>query len=110
MSRLSPLVQLALRRFREDVRAAAGDNVLDLRLFGSYARGEAHEDSDIDVCVIVRDASWSSRRVILDVAADVSLDLLVCVSATILGAEQVATWRRQDRPLIRDIDREGIAL
>jgi uncharacterized protein len=107
---LTPLVQEALRRFRDDVRAAAGDNLVALRLFGSYARGEAHEDSDVDVAVVVRQATWADRRVILDVAADISLDLELCLSPTILPVEQYELWRRQDRALVRDIEREGVAL
>ena len=109
-SGLPPLVQRALTRFRERVRAEVGDELLSLRVFGSYARGEAHEESDVDVCVVLRTVPWEKRRAILDHAADIFLDLEVEISPTILSEEQVLTWRRQDRPLVRDIDREGIPL
>lgn len=92
------------------MRADAGDNLLALQVFGSYARGEAHEESDVDVCVVLRTVTWDDRRTILDHAADIFLELEVEISPTILSEEQVATWRRQDRPLVRDIDREGIPL
>ena len=35
--------------------ASLGDNLVGVVLYGSYARGEANEDSDVDLLVIARD-------------------------------------------------------
>lgn len=109
-ARLPPLVVTALARFRDRVRDEAGENLVDLRLFGSYARGEAHEESDVDVSVVLRTVTWDNRRAILDLAADVFLDLEVQISPTVISDDQYRLWRRQDRPLVRAIEREGLAL
>jgi predicted nucleotidyltransferase/DNA-binding HxlR family transcriptional regulator len=37
--------------------AALGDKLLEVRLFGSVARGEEHSDSDVDLLLVVRDDS-----------------------------------------------------
>lgn len=107
---LPPLVRTALARFGDRVRAEIGANLVELRLFGSYARGEAHEESDVDVCVVLHSMTWENRRAILDLGADVFLDLDVQISPTVLSEDQYRLWRRQDRSLVRDIEREGVRL
>ena len=48
-------VAAALATFARDVRERFGDSVVDLRLFGSFARSTAHEESDVDVAEVIRD-------------------------------------------------------
>ncbi len=60
------------------------------------------------MCVVLRDVDWARRCAILDLAADESLDLELCLSPTIFAADLYATWRRQDRALVRDIELEGL--
>jgi len=43
-----------LREVKERLREILGDDLVEVILFGSYARGEAREDSDVDVLVVVR--------------------------------------------------------
>ncbi|WP_422647987.1 hypothetical protein OJJOAM_002202 [Cupriavidus sp. H18C1] len=49
------------------------DNILTVRLFGSHARGEADEGSDVDILVVVHDASNSPSNLALPNNTDVSL-------------------------------------
>ena len=38
-----------LSEFVADCKSVFGDKLCDVRLFGSYARGDHNEDSDIDI-------------------------------------------------------------
>ncbi|HET9960654.1 MAG TPA: nucleotidyltransferase domain-containing protein, partial [Polyangiaceae bacterium] len=51
--RIPPGLRLALNEYSERLRGKFGERLVELKLFGSYARGEAHEDSDVDVLVVI---------------------------------------------------------
>ena len=99
-----------LARFACGLRAQFGKAVLDIRLFGSYARSNAHEGSDVDVAVVLEEAGWETRRDIIDLAADFGLAHDLTLSPTVFDRETWERWRAQDRPLVRDIEQEGIPL
>ena len=72
----------ALERFATQARQVLGPKLLELRLFGSEARGEAGPDSDLDVLVVVQP---DTERValedrIIDIAFDVNLEFGLYIS------------------------------
>ncbi len=107
---IPPLVEEVLRRFAALMRERCGSRLLELRLFGSYARGEAHEASDVDVFVVLDEVSWADRTATLELAGDLWRESELLVSPVIMGREQVERWRRQGRPLVKSIDTEGAAI
>ena len=100
----------ALARIAGAVREQFGDSVVDIRLFGSHARSTAHEESDVDVAVVLNEAGWETRRDIIDLATDIGLAQGLTLSPTVFDEATWERWRAQDRPLARDIEQEGIAL
>lgn len=100
----------ALARFTRAVREQFGDSVIDIRLFGSHARMAAHEESDVDVAVVLNEAGWQVQRDIIDLAADIGLEYGLMLSPTVFDRATWERWRVQDRPLVRDIEQEGIRL
>jgi hypothetical protein len=42
-----------MTEFRDQLRARFGDRLSDLRLFGSKVRGDDHDESDIDLLVLL---------------------------------------------------------
>ena len=99
-----------LASFAGAVRERFGEAVLDIRLFGSHARSDAHEGSDVDIAVVLEAAGWETRRDIIDLAADFGLAHDLALSTTVFDRETWERWRAQDRPLVRDIELEGIRL
>lgn len=93
---LSSVVMRAVGRFAEELRRRFGDAVLDVRIFGSFARAEAHEESDIDVAVVLERADWNTRSEVIDLATDVGLAVDLHISPTIFDRETYERWRRQE--------------
>ncbi|HVF61144.1 MAG TPA: nucleotidyltransferase domain-containing protein [Thermoanaerobaculia bacterium] len=107
---VAPLAYTAAARFAQELRRRLGDAVVEVRLFGSFARGEADEDSDVDVAVVLERVDWTTQRDVIDLATDVGLPLDLRLSPAIFDRETYALWRAQERPLLVDIEREGIPL
>jgi predicted nucleotidyltransferase len=65
-----------LLAFKRDVMQALPGAVEDVVLFGSRARGDAHEESDYDIAVLLRDRLADDRDIQRRVS-DVSWDYVV---------------------------------
>lgn len=75
VTKMNPHIRPALSSFAELVRGTYGDEVVRLVLFGSQARGEATEHSDIDVGVILK--TITDRRVVRDRLGELAYDVLL---------------------------------
>jgi predicted nucleotidyltransferase len=109
---LSETVATALEELAARLRARWKSELVGVGvwLFGSHARGQAHESSDVDVLVVLERAGWHERREVLDLAADVGLEHDLDVSTTVFDRATWEIWGRQQRPLYRDVEREGVSL
>lgn len=108
---LPPPVKQALSRFGHRLRQRFGERLCEVVLFGSYARGDADEDSDVDVLVVVDDLTEPERRDIFELAHAVDAtdsDAWVGLSVIAHGTAQAEAMRRAERRLYRDIDGEGM--
>lgn len=103
---VSPLVREVLRRLRERVEAGVG--ALAMSLFGSYARGDADEDSDVDVLIVLDAATPHARAIVDDVAARLYPELGLLVHPIVFGRDEYERRLAGGHPLLRTIAREGI--
>ncbi len=108
---LSPAVSAALARFRAALALRFGARLREVVLFGSHARGEAHEESDADVLVVIDDLTEAERRDVIGMsydAEDKEDDGWVGLSPLPLSTAHAAEQRTRGRLLFRDIEREGV--
>jgi predicted nucleotidyltransferase len=88
-------------------RLAAEAPVRDLLVFGSRARGDAAEDSDLDVFIELEDVTPSFRRRISDIAWEVGFARDRVISTIVATREQLAGALGAS-PLLRDIRQHGV--
>ena len=105
---LSETVLEAVAEYGRRLRSRFGEKVAEIRIFGSYSRGEAHEESDVDIAVVLDSIDWATRREVIDLATEVGLDRGLHLSPTLFDRETFDRWRRQERALVIDILSEGI--
>jgi predicted nucleotidyltransferase len=98
----------ALAAFRDWVRDRFGERVSDLRLFGSRARGEGHEESDLDVLVVVDGLTWREEREIAQHRGDLLTQHGVWVAPFAVSRERFEQLRRRERRIVSEIDRDGV--
>ncbi len=102
------LVARVLTEFHDRLSSRFGADLVDVRLFGSLARGEATEESDVDVFVLLRTAGWTERRTVLDIAGDLFAEHDLLISPTVFDVARYEEWLRQERALVMDIERDGV--
>ena len=107
---LSPAEAAAVREFVAGLRELFATELRHVRLFGSRARGEGHEHSDLDIALIVAPGGWARRYMVYDLAFDVGLEHSVNLAPLILEEQQFRELKRRERRLALDIEREGITL
>lgn len=85
-----PHMEEICRRVVAAYRKAYGDDIEAIYLYGSYARGDYDEDSDIDFAAIVKGDPVSlskKREQILDCTLKMDLELDVITSPMIISSE-----------------------
>jgi len=87
-----------------------GSRLKELRLFGSRARGEADEDSDLDLLVVIDSLSGAERREIAQQSGDAISDWGVPLSPFPMSTEHFAELRARERLIVSEIERDGIPL
>jgi|YNPNPStandDraft_1061719.scaffolds.fasta_scaffold62937_2 predicted nucleotidyltransferase len=99
-----------LRELKNNLEHLLGDRLVNIVLFGSRARGDFSDESDIDVAIIVRELTKKLKDKILDEVAQVELEYDMPISAFVLSEEEFNQLKRRERRIALDIEREGIPL
>jgi hypothetical protein len=109
---LPPLVLAAIARLRAALEARFGARLQELVLFGSQARGQAQEDSDVDLLVVVDALTEGERREVFDLAwqAGADGDEYVSLAPLPYSTAQATELRSRERLLMREIARDGVTL
>jgi predicted nucleotidyltransferase len=105
---LSAAEKNALTTFMTRVRAMLGPDLKSARLFGSRARGEGHEYSDLDIALVVGAGVRARRYEIYDLAYDIGLDHHVTLAPLVIDEQRFDTLKARERLIVREIERDGI--
>ncbi len=98
-----------LAELKQRLTELYGERLSQLILFGSQARGDATEDSDVDVLVVLEGGKETheehERR--LDIMCDMNIKYGLLVVPHLMSAERYHT---RNSPLILSVRREGLRL
>ncbi len=80
-------------------------------VFGSRARGEASEDSDLDVLVILPDAvDWETRLFISRCAWEAGFEEGILITPVVMSRQEAEESPERSSLLMEAVRREGIAI
>lgn len=107
---LSTTEKEALADFLERARALLGSELLESRLFGSRARGEGDEESDLDVALIVTPRGRELRRDVWGLTFDAMYNFGVEVQPLVITEEQLRDLVRRELSIGAALERESVPL
>ena len=94
------------------VRQIIGDDIAEIILYGSYARGDFDNESDIDIAVIVdrnRLDLKKDRKELVSLMSDLSIKYEVVISITCIPLSDFTEYK-EALPYYRNIDSEGVRI
>ncbi len=107
---MKPILASLIKNFSDDMREVLKDNLVAEYLFGSVARNEADEFSDIDVLIIVKQLDYQIRSELSKLSSEYSINHGVCISP-IVKDEKVWEQNKSHGTLFyQEIQREGVRL
>ena len=105
-------LSLITQRVAAEAKLRLGELLEAVVLYGSYARGDYDDESDVDIMVRVicaKDQLGRYRHILSDVASELSLAYDVTVSVSIVDTETFHRYRRF-LPYFENVEREGIKI
>lgn len=102
-------VNAVINEFVQSVKILLGCHVQNIILYGSYARNEERENSDIDILLLVDLPAKEIKRIqndIYDLAFELELASGKDISPVIINSVQFNYWK-DTLPFYRNAEKEG---
>ncbi|MCD8052832.1 MAG: nucleotidyltransferase domain-containing protein [Lachnospiraceae bacterium] len=105
-------MQSIMERYILEVRQIYGNHLRKIILYGSYARGDFREDSDVDVMILLdlaEEEIKNYRHQLSDITFDFNMDYDMDIKPIAKSESHFMKWV-QNYPFYANINREGIVL
>jgi len=110
LSHLSPNEQRALDAFVAALKRQADRQILLAALFGSKARGDANEDSDVDILIVADADPQQLRQQIDGFISELGLEHNLIFNKFVLNREHWADYARRHAAFWQNVQRDGVLL
>lgn len=105
-------IQDIIMKFSREVKEVLGVNLSRIILYGSYARGEQRDNSDVDIMILTSlsdDEIKKVEPVIFDLAFEYEMKYFVNISVIVKNEEHFHYWLGA-LPFYDNVEREGVVL
>ena len=99
-----------LKSFVDELKKNYKEKIVKIILYGSVARGEDREDSDIDVLIITNYDSFKMQKLVSDVVIKILLEYGIYISAKVLSVEEFNQMKKINTSFYRNILKDGVVV
>ena len=103
-------IHIIIYKFSQELKQILGDNLAKVIVYGSYARGDYRDNSDVDIMILVKMSDEEIKAVkndIYDLAFDVEMSTGIELSPIIKNEKQYEYWV-DTLPFYRNVRNEGM--
>ncbi len=103
-------LNILLKKVSEVYKSVYGETLVRVILYGSYARGDFSEDSDVDIVALVRgnrEKLQEQLKIVWNQTYDIGLDYDVVLSPAVIPYEEFERYQ-EELPYYRNISTEGV--
>ena len=105
-------LNILLKKISDIYRSVYGDQLVRVVLYGSYARGDYEDDSDLDIVALVhgdRRTLQEQLKLVWNQTCDLELEYELVLSPAVIPYEEFEQYR-EDLPYYRNIASEGVSI
>ena len=99
-----------ITHLRERLVEELGDKIESIVLYGSVARNETHEDSDIDILVVTRDDDRKLYDRISKIRTRIDLDNNTLTALVQMSRNELERYLKLGSPFMESVAEEGVVL
>ncbi len=98
-----------LARFKDQASLVYGENLHKVILYGSYARGNANQNSDIDLMIVLSEmgSAFDEIERLNDIKFGIDLDFDIYISTNPVSKD---SYSHSNIPIFKNIALEGIEI
>jgi predicted nucleotidyltransferase len=97
----------ALEKLKSSLTGFLGNRLIKFVIYGSKARGDYDDESDIDIAIVAEGLTKKLKNQILDKVAEIEFEFLTPLSIFVLSEEEFKYLKRRERRIALDIEMEG---
>ncbi len=106
------IVRHSVYQFSQQIKNILGTHLIKVIIYGSYAKGDYHDHSDVDIMVLVNLPEKEIKNIendIYDIAFEIEMDSGVDISPIIKNIAQYEYWA-DVLPFYKNVREEGIVI
>ncbi len=99
-----------VEEFKRRIEDKFSGEILKVLVFGSKARGNATEESDIDVIVVTSSEDWRKGDKIREIGYELDEEIDYKLSIQVISKSHIDYLKRNNFQFIKNVEIEGVAI